>query len=149
MDCVFCKIANGEIKAVTIWEDNKYKAILDINPNVKGMTLVLTKDHYDSYAFDMPDNIYLEFMTATKKIAKMLEKGLDVTRVAMVMEGLGINHAHIKLYPVYGLEEKFVETWAKEKVFFKKYEGYISTQLGPQASAEELQKVAEEIRSNK
>ena len=135
MDCVFCKIANGEIKAVTIWEDNKFKAILDINPNVKGMTLVLTKDHYDSYAFDMPDNIYLEFMTATKKIAKMLEKGLDVTRVAMVMEGLGINHAHIKLYPVYGLEEKFVETWAKEKVFFKKYEGYISTQLGPQASA--------------
>jgi hypothetical protein len=69
-----------------------------------------------------------------------------VKRVAMVMEGMGVNHAHIKLYPLYGIEEKFKEIWAKDKVFFEKYEGYISTQLGPQADISALKKLAEEIK---
>jgi hypothetical protein len=62
------------------------------------------------------------------------------------MEGLGINHAHLKLYPIHGLNEKFEETWAKDKIYFEKYEGYISTQLGPQKTREELEKIAMEIR---
>lgn len=89
MDCIFCKIIKGEIESVKIWEDENFVAILDVNPNTKGMTLVLTKKHYKSYAFDMPEKIYQEFMEATKRVAKMLEKGLDVVRVSMVMEGMG------------------------------------------------------------
>ena len=119
---------------------------MDVNPNVKGMTLVLTKKHYDSYIFDLHEELYLRLMAAAKKVAKILEKGLSVKRVAMVMEGMGINHAHIKLYPLHGLKEKFEETWTKERVFFEKYEGYISTQLGPQVDISELKKLAEEIR---
>ena len=149
MECIFCKIVKGEVKSVKIWEDEKFVAILDVNPNMEGMTLVLTKKHYDSYTFDMPDTIYSKFMIATKTVAKILEKGLDVTRVSMVMEGMGINHADVKLYPLLGVTEKFKETWAKEKVYFKKYEGYISTQLGPQATVEELRKLAEKIKKNK
>lgn len=129
-----------------IWEDKEFLAILDANPNVKGMTLVLTKKHYDSYVFDMPEEVYLRLMVAARKVAKILEKGLNVKRVAMAMEGMGINHAHIKLYPLHGLEEKFEEMWARERVFFEKYEGYISTQLGPQMSISELKKLAEEIK---
>jgi len=72
--CIFCKIVNGEIGAVKIWEDNKFLAILDINPNTKGMTILLAKAHYDSYAFDMPDEVYAEFMIAAKKVAGILEK---------------------------------------------------------------------------
>jgi len=145
--CIFCEIAKGNIPAVKIWQNEDFVAILDLNPNTKGMTLVLTKDHYDSYAFDMPDDIYQKFTLASKEVAKILERGLGVKRVAMVMEGMGINHAHIKLYPLYGLEEKFKETWSKDKVFFEKYEGYISTQLGPQKTTEELEKIADEILS--
>jgi diadenosine tetraphosphate (Ap4A) HIT family hydrolase len=144
-DCIFCKIVEGKIPSVKIWEDKNFLAVLDINPNMEGMTLVLTKDHHDSYAFDMPDKEYAEFLAATKKVARLLETGLGVKRVAMVMEGLGVNHAHIKLYPVHGLDEKFREMWAKDKVYFDKYQGYISTQLGPQKSAEELKKVADRI----
>ena len=84
-----------------------------------------------------------------EKVAKILEKGLNVKRVALVMEGLGINHTHIKLYPIHGLDEKFKEIWAKDKVYFEKYDGYISTQLGPQKSTEELNKVAEKIKRSK
>lgn len=146
MDCIFCKIAKGEIDSAKIWENEEFLAILDVNPNTKGMTLVLAKEHYDSYVFDMPDDAYQKFMLAIKTVAKILEKGLGVKRVAQVMEGMGVNHAHIKLYPLYGIEEKFQETWAKDRVFFEKYQGYISTQLGPKTDIAELKKLAKDIR---
>ena len=146
-DCIFCKIGSGEIPSAKVWEDKNHLAILDINPNTDGMTLVLTKEHFGSDATDMPDKPYQELMIAAKRVAKLLEKKLKVKRVAIVMEGLGVNHVHIKLYPIRGLDEKFKEIWAKEKIFFKEYRGYISTQLGPQKTAEELNKIAKIIKS--
>ena len=145
-DCIFCKIVKDEIPSVKIWEDDKFIAILDKFPNVKGMTLVIPKKHFDSYVFEMNDKDYQELMLASKKVARLLDKKLKVMRTAIVMEGLGVNHAHIKLYPIHGLDKKFKETWAKEKIFFEKYEGYISTQLGPEKSIEELNKIAEIIK---
>jgi diadenosine tetraphosphate (Ap4A) HIT family hydrolase len=109
------------------------------------MTLVLTKEHFDSDATDMPKKEYCGLMVAAKTVAKILEKGLKVQRVAMVAEGLGVNHVHIKLYPIHGVNEKFKELWAKDKIYFDKYEGYISTQLGPRKTDEELKIVANEI----
>ncbi len=147
-DCVFCKIASGEFESAKIWEDGGFVAVLDVNPNVKGMTLVLPKKHYDSNVFEMPAGPYADFMHAAKEVAKVLEKGLSVFRVAMVAEGMGVNHAHVKLYPLHGLSEKFAETWAKDRAFFEKYEGFITTQLGPQADRESLKKIADEIRRN-
>jgi diadenosine tetraphosphate (Ap4A) HIT family hydrolase len=144
--CIFCKIVKGEIPSVKIWEDKEFLAILDVNPNTEGMTLLLTKKHYNSYAFDMSNDLYKRFMLVAKKIAKILEKGLEVKRVAMVMEGMGINHAHIKLYPLHGIGSKFKEIWAKDKVYFDKYEGYISTQLGPEKSLDELKKIAKRLK---
>ncbi len=146
MDCIFCKIVKGEIDSAKIWEDNEFLAILDVMPNTKGMTLVLIKKHYDSYAFKMPEEVYLRLMSASKKVAKILEKGLDVTRVAMVMEGIRVNHAHIKLYPLHGINEEFNEMWEKKNIFFEKYEGYISTQTGEKADLSKLKKLAEEIK---
>jgi len=145
-DCIFCKIANGSIPSAKVWENGEFVAILDINPNVKGMTLILSKEHYESYVFDIPQDVQLRMFEAAEKVAKKLEKALNVQRVALVMEGMGIDHAHLKLYPLHGVEEKFKEMWAKEKVFFERYDGYISTQLGPQADPAELAKLAEQIR---
>ena len=147
-NCIFCKIIEGKVPSAKIWEDKKHLAILDINPNMEGMTLILTKKHFDSDATDMPDENYKNLMIAAKRVAKLLEKKLNVKRVAIVMEGLGVNHVHIKLYPIHGLGEKFKETWAKKEVYFKRYEGYISTQLGPKKSSEELNKLAGRIREN-
>ncbi|MDO8486625.1 MAG: HIT family protein [Candidatus Staskawiczbacteria bacterium] len=146
MDCVFCKIAKGEFDSAKIWEDDEFFSILDLNPNTKGMALVLPKNHYDSYVFLMPDDIYEKFMLASKKVAKILEKALSVERVAMVMEGMGVNHAHMKLYPMHGLAKEFKEMVAKDKVFFNDYPGYITTQMGPKVDTEELKKLAEEIK---
>jgi len=148
-DCIFCKIVKGELPSVKIWEDEKHLAILDRSPNMEGMTLVITKDHYDSDATDMPDKEYSELMLAAKKVAKILERSLKVKRASIVMEGLGVNHVHIKLYPIHGLDEKFKEMWAKGTIYFEKYEGYISTQLGPEKSIEERETLAKKIREYK
>jgi len=147
-ECIFCKIVNGEFDSAKVWEDDEFLAILDVMPNTKGVTLVLTKKHYDSYAFEMPEDAYLRLMSTSKKVAKILEKGLNVKRIAMVMEGMGVNHAHTKLYPLHGIKEKFdAAGLPEEKVFFEKYEGYVTTQRGKQADISELKKLAEEIKN--
>ena len=145
-NCIFCKIISGEIPSVKIYEDENHLAVLDINPNTEGMSIVIPKKHLDSYAFDLKDSEYIEIFLTAKKIGKLLDKGLDVKRTAMVTEGLGINHLHVKLYPIHGLTETFEEIDSKDKVYFEKYPGYITTQLGPQKSVEELIKTAEKIK---
>ena len=79
-DCIFCKIAKGEIPCVKIWEDDKHLAFLDGMPNTEGMTLVISKEHYDSDATDMPDKPYQELMLSAKKVAKLLEKGIHKSK---------------------------------------------------------------------
>ena len=128
-NCIFCKLVRGEIPYVKIWEDDEFLAILDNQPNTEGQTLVITKEHYDSYVFDMPKVAYKNFMLATKRVAKLIEKGLGVKRIALVMEGMGVNHAHNKLYPIY-----------------KEEEGQLSTQLGEKKTGEELKIVADKIK---
>jgi histidine triad (HIT) family protein len=145
-DCLFCKIVKGEIPSAKVWEDKKHIAILDVFPNTTGMTLVMAKDHYDSYAFEMSDKVYSELMLASKKVAKLLDKRLKVNRTAMVMEGMGVNHVHIKLYPLYGIDKSWKEAFNKEVRFFENYEGYISTVLGPKADPAALQELAKQIR---
>jgi diadenosine tetraphosphate (Ap4A) HIT family hydrolase len=148
MDCIFCKIVRGEIPSHKVYEDKDFLAILDISPNTRGVTLVLTKKHYPSYAFDMPDDVYKNLLLVTKKVAKTIDKALGVKRTAMVMEGMEIDHAHIKLYPIHGLKESFEEIWAPKKIFFEKYEGYVTTQLGPRADDKELEQLAKKIRES-
>ena len=140
-DCIFCKIISGEIPSYKIYEDDEFIAMLDIFPNTKGMTLVIPKEHYDSYAFDMPDDIYSRFLITAKKLGKHLDKKLNVQRTALVLEGMGVNHVHIKLYPLHGLGKDFVPIIPEGQHFYKNYQGYITTLLGPKASDEELKKV--------
>lgn len=139
--CVFCKVVSGEFPSYKIYEDDKHLAILDLYPNVKGMTLIITKEHYESYAADMDDENYSEFFLFAKKVSKLLDLKLGVKRTALVMEGMGINHAHIKLYPLHGLGSEFQEMLTEEKIFFDKYKGYITTMLGPKATEDELEQV--------
>ncbi|MCI0472964.1 MAG: HIT domain-containing protein [Ignavibacteria bacterium] len=140
-NCIFCKISKGEIPSYKIWEDDEFFAILDIFPNTKGMTLVIPKQHYDSYAFEMPDDVYSRFLLASKKVGKLLDDKLGVMRTALVMEGMGVNHAHAKLYPLHGLGKDFKAMDPEGTVFFELYQGYLSTRLGPKADDEEMKKL--------
>lgn len=144
-ECIFCKIVNGEIPSAKVWESKNVIAILDKFPNTKGMTLVIPKKHLDSDIFELSKKDYKKILNDTRKIVKKLEKGLGVKRVAMVCEGMEINHLHIKLYPLHGLKNKFQEMTHPKKVFFEKYPGYITTQEGEEKTMDELKKVANKI----
>jgi diadenosine tetraphosphate (Ap4A) HIT family hydrolase len=146
--CVFCQVVAGELPSAKIWENEDFVAFLDIKPNTKGATLVLPKKHFESYAFDIPKDVYSGLMLASREVAKILEKGLGVKRVGMIMEGMGIDHTHIKLYPMHGLNNKYEEIFFGGDKFFDKYEGYLTSELGPRADMAELQNLAEEIKNN-
>lgn len=149
-DCIFCKIVRGEAPSHQIWESDMHLAFLSIFPNTPGVTVVIPKAHYPSYAFDLPDAVLTELMLATKKVAKLLDAKLtDVGRCAMVFEGFGVDHVHAKLFPMHGTnipEWKPIESGDYKKTFFEKYPGYISSHDAGRAPDEELAKLAEKIK---
>lgn len=98
--CIFCDIVAGKIPSYKIWEDEKHLAFLDIFPICDGQTLVVSKEHLDSYVFNLDDQQYSDLYLAAKKTAKLLDKALSMERCVQVMEGLGVKHAHIKLFPL-------------------------------------------------
>ena len=138
-DCIFCKIANNESPCFKIWENDEFMAFLDIMPNVKWQTLLVPKKHYDSDLFQIDDEkFYWRLMIATKEVIDMLKKSLKVQRVWMIMEGMWVNHLHLKLYPMYWLGEDWEVNECSWRVFFEKYPGYLTTQMWDQADMEEL-----------
>ncbi len=72
-DCIFCKINAGEIPSYTIYEDEKIRAFLDVNPVAKGHILVVPKEHYENI-FDTPDAVLADINIACKKIAHRLQE---------------------------------------------------------------------------
>lgn len=147
-DCIFCKIVKGEAPSHKIWEDEKYLAFLSIFPNTKGVTVVIPKKHYSSYAFDLPDDILAELIVVTKKVAKLLDKKIKgVGRTGMILEGFGVNHVHAKLFPMHGTD---IKEWrvieSKIDTYFDKYEGYISSHDSKRANDKELAELAKKLK---
>ncbi len=99
MATVFSKIANGEIPSYKVAEDAHYYAFLDINPICEGHTLVIPKVEVD-YIFDLDENTLSGLALFAQKVAKAIDKSIDCKRVAMVVLGLEVPHAHIHLIPL-------------------------------------------------
>lgn len=149
--CIFCKIVSGESLCHKIWEDDKHLAFLSIFPNTEGFSVVITKEHYSSYAFDLSDNVLSDLVIASKKVAKLLDSKLDdVGRTGMVFEGFGVDHVHAKLFPMHGTEN--IGGWKPIKSnvdkFFIKYEGYISSHDYKRADDEKLKSLAKRIKGD-
>ena len=70
MDCIFCKIANGEIPAATLYEDEDFRVILDLGPATKGHALILPKEHF-SNLYEIPDELASKAIVLAKKMAKV------------------------------------------------------------------------------
>ena len=96
---IFSKIAAGEIPSYKCAENEKFYAFLDINPVVKGHTLVIPRREVD-YIFDMEDDEIAEFQVFAKKVAKALRAAFPCKKVAEVVLGLEVPHAHIHLIPM-------------------------------------------------
>ena len=99
MATIFSKIVAGEIPSYKVAEDEKYYAFLDINPLAKGHTLVIPKVEVD-YIFDLDDEILAGLTKFAKKIAHKIKEQTGCKKVAMVVLGLEVPHAHIHLIPM-------------------------------------------------
>lgn len=99
MASIFTMIVNGDIPSYKIAENDKFYAFLDINPVQKGHTLVVPKKETD-YIFDIEEEELGEMMKFASKVAKSIKKGLECKRVAVVVLGMEVPHAHIHLIPI-------------------------------------------------
>jgi histidine triad (HIT) family protein len=96
LDCIFCKIAKGEISAYKVYEDDQYLAFLDINPQSPGHTQVITKKHY-RWVWDTPDTG--KYFEVVKKIAKAQRKAFGTDFILSKIIGDEVTHAHIWVFP--------------------------------------------------
>jgi len=122
-DCLFCKIAIGEIPSYKIYEDDLFFGFLDIHPRVFGHTLLIPKKHY-KWVYDVPD--FDKYWLAALKITNILKKELNTEFVTYGTHGLEIPHAHIHILP------------RKKEIDFLPKEVYIAP--------EEMEKFAKKIQ---
>ena len=99
MPSIFTRIINGEIPSFKVAENETCFAFLDINPLVKGHTLVVPKKEID-YLFDLDDDLLKQLTLFSKQVAKAIEKSVPCKRVGVAVIGLEVPHAHIHLIPI-------------------------------------------------
>ena len=126
---IFSKIAAGEIPSYKCAESDKFYAFLDINPVAKGHTLVIPRREVD-YIYDMDDDELAEYQVFAKRVAVALKKAFPCKKVAQVVLGLEVPHAHIHLIP---MNSEADVDFRKEKL---------------KLTEEEFKQIAEAIRNN-
>ena len=104
-NCIFCKIANGEIPSATLYEDEDFRVILDLGPASKGHALILPKEHAANI-FELPDDLAAKAIVLAKKIATTLKEGLHADGVNIVQNngeaaGQTVFHFHMHIIPRY------------------------------------------------
>ena len=117
-DCIFCKIANGEIPSATVYEDSVCRVILDVNPANKGHALIIPKEHFDDmYSIDAETaakifTIATEVAKAQK--AELNPDGLNILQNNGEAAGQTVFHFHMHLVPRY-IKDNVTMTWIPGK----------------------------------
>ena len=104
-NCIFCKIANGEIPSKTLYEDDKFRVILDLGPASKGHALILPKEHYADL-YELPEETAGEVMKLAKEMAAQMTQRLGCEGFNLVqnngeLAGQTVFHFHMHLIPRY------------------------------------------------
>jgi histidine triad (HIT) family protein len=148
MSCLFCDIISANQKAWKVFEDEHHVAFLTPFPNTPGFTVLVTREHLSSDVLEFEEERYVEFLRTAKKLARHLNTKLGTKRTGLIIEGMGIDHAHIKLIPMHGIPEgEWKPILSQAKDFTNEYKGYLSTNDGPKMSDEELDTIQHRITS--
>lgn len=104
-NCIFCKIIAGEIPSYTLYEDERFKVILDVGPATRGHALILPKDHYANL-YELPEETAAEVIKLAKRMmAQMTDKlkcdGFNIVQNNGETAGQTVNHFHMHLIPRY------------------------------------------------
>lgn len=105
MECIFCKIANGEIPSATLYEDEEFRVILDVNPASKGHALILPKKHADNL-YGLPDETAAKVLVLAKDMAAKMASALGCDGLNLVQNngeaaGQTVFHFHMHIIPRY------------------------------------------------
>lgn len=104
-DCLFCKIAKGEVSSYKVYEDDEIYAFLDVSPASKGHTLVITKEHFDNFLM-VPRDLVEKAFTVAQKIGQVLvsefhAEGVNILTNVNKAAGQSVMHFHIHVIPRY------------------------------------------------
>lgn len=104
-NCIFCKIANGEIPSATLYEDDNFRVILDLGPATKGHALILPKEHYANL-YELPEETAGEVMKLAKRMADRMKERLGCEGLNLVqnngdLAGQTVFHFHMHMIPRY------------------------------------------------
>lgn len=104
-DCIFCKIANGDIPSATIYEDETFRAILDLGPASKGHALILPKEHFKDVR-ELEETVAAKVLPLAAKIGVAMEKSLGCDGFNVVQNngeaaGQTVFHFHVHIIPRY------------------------------------------------
>ena len=118
-NCIFCKIANGGIPSKTIYEDEKFRVILDLGPATKGHALILPKEHYANL-YELPDDMAGDVMKLAKKMATQITEKLGCDGFNLVqnngdLAGQTVYHFHLHLIPRYRADGQTIG-WKPQEV---------------------------------
>ncbi len=102
-DCIFCKLANGVFATNTVYEDDRFRAIMDISPAAEGHCLVIPKEHFEN-ALDADPEVYGDAMKVAAKVAKGVKKALGCDGINVIQNngeaaGQTVFHCHIHIIP--------------------------------------------------
>ena len=104
-NCIFCKIANGEIPSRTIYEDEQFRVLLDLSPAAKGHALIVPKEHYAN-RYELPEDLAADAMRLAKKEMALMTQKLSCDGFQLVQNngetaGQTVFHFHLHLIPRY------------------------------------------------
>ena len=117
-DCIFCKIANGEIPSKTLYEDADFRVILDLAPAAKGHALILPKDHAANL-YELSEESASKVLVVAKKIAEQMKnklncEGLNLMQNNGEVAGQTVHHFHMHVIPRYSDDGQKIEFNSKE-----------------------------------
>ena len=132
-NCIFCKIAGGEIPSKTLYEDDDFRVILDLGPATRGHALILPKEHYADL-YELPEDTAGEAMKLAKKMAaKMTErlacKGFNLVQNNGEIAGQTVFHFHMHMIPRYQEDGQKIG-WSPREVTQEELEEIKNTIVG-------------------
>jgi histidine triad (HIT) family protein len=104
MATIFSRIVSKEIPCFSVHENDEFLAFLDVNPLVKGHTLVIPKIEVD-YIFDLDDELLQRMMVFSKDVARKLKDTFPCKKIGVSVVGLEVPHAHIHLIPINSIDD--------------------------------------------
>jgi len=136
-DCLFCRIAAGELPAHKVYEDDHLLAFLDLHPIRPGHTLVIPKEHHIWFE-DMPVDLATQVTTCAQTLARAMKRIYKVERVAMFYTGIHVPHVHAHVVPMHHVHDVSSKAYLAE--------GTDSYAVPPRLPEDEMAAIAGRLR---